>query len=224
MRVSLCQCWVCVLLYRGACRSRAAQYICGGCQVLRGHRENNNQYCKLLRVSGGTHAHTRMNAHIIFLIFIFFPQHISRKLWCAWYLPLASVYLLTVSLSPFALSQHVISHHMSILLWALITSLLIAPSAFSSSSSPARSVAAVSVYDSACRYHRFSFRKQKWCAGAAISLVMKSSRSSCSEKENGGRMHCACVSVCVRVCVCVCVCVCVGRVKCVEENSWRLGR
>ena len=152
--------------------------------------------------------------HTYECIFFFFPgiYHASYDM-PGISLPL-SVYLLTVSLSPFSLSQHVISHHMTILLWALITSLLIAPSAFSSSSSTARSVAAVSVYDSARRYHRFSFRKQKWCAGAAISLVMNSSRSSCSEKENGGRMRCACLSGCV----------CVGGAICFEENSWHLGR
>lgn len=103
--------------------------------------------------TGGTHAHT----HIWMGISFFFST-----IYHAW----PGVSLLPVSLplpiscSPLSLTQHVISPHMTILLWALITGLLIAPIASFPLFSPACSVAVVSVYDGACRYHCFSFRNR----------------------------------------------------------------
>lgn len=72
-------------------------------------------------VTGGTQACTRMNAQ-------FFPT--IYHTWPGIFFLLLFLAPILLSVFPLVLAQYIISPHMTILLWALITSLLIAPSAF----------------------------------------------------------------------------------------------
>lgn len=148
MRVSLCPCRVCVAVPRGMeelwqlCCAVHLWWLPGSV----GSQWKQQSIYSNSRVSwGGDGGGGSTHMHMLF------PTVYHARL---------GVFLLLLFLSPSLsfLTQHIISPLMTILLWVLITSLLIAPSAFLPHSPHACFVAILSVYDGACRYQLFSFR------------------------------------------------------------------